>query len=253
MSVKLGGKLTVVVLSLLLLVGCVSNKNPYGQMNERQIFTSGQTALRSHDFATAVAAFEAQEAKYPYGSYAHQEALNIIYAYYRNGDYSSAQAVAERYIQLHPGGQYVNYAYYMSAMSLFASTRSFLENHFPIDPAFRDTTAINEVFKKFALVLRNYPQSPYANDAHLHMIYIRNQIARDFFNVAKYYYSRHAYVAALERVRSVVFKFQGAPTVPDALVIMYQCYKKLGLTKDAKATLSVLQMNYPQRFRRIKV
>lgn len=250
---KLGVKLTVVVLSIWLLAGCVSNKNPYAHMNDEQIFTSGQTALHRHNFATAVAAFEAQEAKYPYGAYAHQEALNIIYAYYKKGDYLSAKVAAQRYIQLHRGERYVDYAYYMSGVSTFALSRSFLENYFPVDPALRDATPATEAFEKFARVLNDYPQSPYVNDARLHMIYIRNLIARDFFKAAKYYYSRHAYVAALERARSVVFKFQGAPTVPDALVMMYQCYKKLGLTKDAEATLSVLQMNYPQHLRHMKV
>ncbi len=253
MLVKLGVKLTVVILSVWLLAGCVANKNPYAHMNEGQIFTSGQTALHSHNFATAVSAFEVLEARYPYGPYAHQEQLDIIYTYYRKNDYPSAQAAAQRYIQLHPGGRYVDYAYYMKAMSMFAGSRNFLENYFPVDQALRDLTLSIEAFEAFARVLHDYPQSPYAEDARLHMIYIRNAIARDHIQVAKYYYSRHAYVAALERARSVVFKFQGAPAVPDALAMMYQCYKKLQLTKEAKATLSVLKMNYPQRLKHIKV
>ena len=83
------------------------------------------------------------------------------------------------------------------------------------------------------------------------MVYIRNAIARNNLKVADYYYSRHAYVAALNRARTVVFKFQGAPTVPDALVMMYKCYQKLNLTKDAQATLKVLQLNYPDKIKQL--
>lgn len=247
MQVKLGCKLTVIVLSMCLLVGCVSSKYPYKHMNEEQIFASGQMALRRQHFNTAVAAFEVQEAKYPYGAYSQQEELNIIYAYYKNGNYPSAQAAAQHYIQLHPDGKYVDYAHYMNAMSTFVLSRSFLINYFPIDPALRDPTTSIEAFNKFARFLRDYPQSPYIDDARLHMIYIRNAIARAHFKVAKYYYSRGAYVAALDRARLVVFKFQGAPVIPNALVMMYECYQKLGLTKDKQATLKVLQINYPQR------
>ena len=249
---KLSYKLSVIVLSILLLVSCVSDKDPYANMSEAQIFQGGQMALNKHHFDTAVSAYEAQEAKYPYGPYAHQEQLNIIYAYYRNGDYPSAQAAAQRYIHLNPQGRYVDYAYYMKAMSVFARDRGLLENYFPIDPALHNLAPSIEAFDDFSRVVREYPQSLYTTDARLHMVYIRNAIARNNFKVAKYYYSRHAYVAALNRARTVVFKFQGAPTVPDALVMMYQCYQKLNLTKDAQATLKVLQLNYPEKVKKLK-
>ena len=249
---KLSYKLSVIVLSIVLLASCVSDKDPYANMSEAQIFQSGQTALNKHHFDTAVSAYETQEAKYPYGPYAHQEQLNIIYAYYRNGDYPSAQAAAQRYIHLNPQGRYVDYAYYMKAMSVFARDRGLLENYFPIDPALHNLAPSIEAFDDFSRVVREYPQSPYTTDARLHMVYIRNAIARNNFKVAKYYYSRHAYIAALNRARTVVFEFQGAPTVPDALVMMYQCYQKLNLTKDAQATLKVLQLNYPEKMKKLK-
>lgn len=246
-------QLITIIFIIFSLAGCVSNKDPYANMSEAQIFQSGQIALQKHHFDTAVAAYEAQEAKYPYGPYAHQEQLNIIYAYYQNGDYPSAQAAAQRYIHLNPQGRYVDYAYYMKAMSIFARDRGFLENYFPIDPALRNLAPIIEAFNNFARVVKEFPSSPYVTDARLHMVYIRNAIARNNYKAAKYYYSRHAYVAALNRAHSVVFKFQGAPTVPDALVMMYRCYEKLDLDKDAQATLKVLQLNYPEKLKQLKV
>ncbi len=251
--VKVRYQLIIVSLSILLLASCVSNKDPYANMSEAQIFQSGQMALQKHHFSTAVAAYEAQEAKYPYGLYAHQEQLNIIYAYYKNGDYPSAEAAAQRYIHLNPQGQYVDYAYYMKAMSAFARDRGLLENYFPIDPALHNLAPMIEAFNEFSRVVKEFPSSPYVNDARLHMVYIRNAIARNNYKAAKYYYSRHAYVAALNRARAIVFKFQGAPTVPDALVIMYQCYKKLSLYQDAQATLKVLKLNYPEKLKKLKI
>ena len=243
---KLIYKISLAVLGILLLSSCVSDKDPYANMSEQQIFESGQMSLRDEHFNKAVSAYEAQEAKYPYGPYARQEQLNIIYAYYKDGDYPSAEAAAQRYIHLNPEGRYVDYAYYMKAMSVFARAHHFLENYLPIDPALHNITPSIEAFNDFNRVVRDYPQSHYAADARLHMVYIRNGIARNNLKVANYYYSRRAYVAALNRARIVVFKFQGAPTVPDALLMMYKCYQKLELDQDAQATLKVLQLNYPK-------
>jgi outer membrane protein assembly factor BamD len=243
--------LLVLTMMLVGLSSCSTETDPYKGMSEGGIFNQSQTALQNGRYDKAVSAFEALEAKYPYGEYAHIEQLNIIYAYYMDQDYISAQAAAERYIHLNPQGRYVDYAYYMDAMSLFAKNRSFLENYFPVDPAERDLVPAKQAFDAFNYVLQNYPQSPYANDSRLHMIYIRNMFARNDLQTAKYYYSRGAYVAALDNARTIVFHYQGAPVTGEALVMMYNCYQQLKLDSDAQTTLKIIQINYPAIYKKL--
>lgn len=239
-------RILLVATAMLVLVSCSTSDDPYQGMSEAQIFQSGQTALQKGRYDKAVSGFEALEAKYPFGQYAHIEQLNLIYAYYMSEDYISAEASADRYIHLNPQGRYVDYAYYMKAMSNFAKERSFLENYFPVDPAERDLSPARQAFADFNYVLKNYPQSQYASDARLHMVYIRNMLARNDLVTAKYYITRSAYAAALARVRNIVFHYQGAPSMGPALKIMYQCYLKLKLPSEANATLAVLKVNYPE-------
>ena len=244
-------QILLIAMVLLILAGCTTDTDPYKGMSEAQIFQAGQTALQKGRYDKAVSGFEALEAKYPFGQYAHIEQLNIIYAYYMNEDYISSEASADRYIHLNPQGRYVDYAYYMKAMSNFAKERSFLENYFPVDPAERDVSPVRQAFAAFNYVLKNYPQSPYASDARLHMVYIRNMLARNDLATAKYYMTRYAYVAALARARNIVFHYQGAPTTGQALQIMYQCYVGLKLSNEAKATLAVLKLNYPELYQHL--
>lgn len=244
-------RILLIAVAVLVLVGCTTDDDPYKGMSEAQIFQEGQTALQKGRFDKAVTGFEALEAKYPFGQYAHIEQLNIIYAYYMNEDYLSAEASSDRYIHLNPQGRYADYAYYMKAMSNFAKERSFLENYFPVDPAERDLSPARQAFADFNYVLKNYPQSPYATDARLHMVYIRNMLARNDLVTAEYYITRSAYVAALGRARNIVFHYQGAPSTGPALKIMYHCYQKLQLPSEAKATLAVLKMNYPDIYQQI--
>jgi outer membrane protein assembly factor BamD len=63
--------------------------------------------------------------------------------------------------------------------------------------------------------------------------------------VAQYYYGREAYVAAADRANIVVQKYQGAPAVPEALVIMAKSYRALSLKQDENEVMEVLQYNYP--------
>jgi outer membrane protein assembly factor BamD len=238
-------KFFAVVCLAALLIGCADDQDPYSGLSEAQIFQKGQAALHKEYYADAVSAYEAQEAKYPYGEYAHQEQLNIIYAYYQNAEYPSALSASQRYIHLNPQGRFVDYAYYMQAMSAFAGERSFMENYFPVDPATRDLQPMQDAFGAFEYVVKNFPQSHYAADARLHMVYIRNLFARNDLKTAEYYMTRKAYVAALARAHNVVFKYPQAPSRKQALVIMYQCYQAMALTGDAAATQKVFAANYP--------
>jgi outer membrane protein assembly factor BamD len=231
--------------SFLLLASCASEDRFKGQ-TEAQIFHGGEKALKQQDYQAAINHFEAQETRYPFGPYTNKEQLYIIYAYYMNGDYPSAQSAAERYVHLYPQASDVDYAYYFKALSLYQSQRSFTENYFPVDPALRDLTSNIAAFNAFRVLIEQYPNSPYIVDARAHMVYIRDAIARNELEVGKYYFTRKAYAAALERARSVVLYFQSTPSIAEALVLMAHCYRHLKLPQDEQATLAIIALNYPK-------
>ena len=235
--------------SLILLGACTSQEERFKHMSETELYQGGNKALQKRDYADAIAYFEAQEAQFSYGPDARSEQLIIIYAYYMNDDYSSAFSAAQRYIHLYPQGENVDYASYMQALSSYAEARTFLENYFPADLAERDLTQPKAAYVFFNDFLAQFPNSVYAPDARQHMIYIRNAIARNNLRTAQYYYERKAYLASLNRAREVVFKFQETPSVPDALVVMYNCYLQLDLPKDAAVTREIIAANYPNKLK----
>ena len=237
---------------IVLLASCADKDDRFKHMSETELYHGGVKALDKHDYQDAIAHFEAQEAQFSYGQYARPEQIIIIYAYYMNDDYPSSLSAAQRYIHLYPQGENVDYAYYMQALSAYAEARTFLENYFPVDLAERDLAAPQQAYNYFNEFLSRFPSSVYAPDARQHMIYIRNAIARNNLKVAQYYYSRKAYVGALNRARAVVFNFQETPSVPDALVVMFNCYQRLNLPQDAQDVRAVLARNYPDKLQSIK-
>tara|TARA_Y200000002_G_C22625489_1_gene640058 strand:- start:1151 stop:1408 length:258 start_codon:yes stop_codon:yes gene_type:complete len=71
-------------------------------------------------------------------------------------------------------------------------------------------------------------------------------LAQHELNVATYYMRRGAYVAASNRAREIVEKYQKAPVMPQALTLMAKSYKVMGMNDLMEDTLQVLELNYPQ-------
>ena len=63
--------------------------------------------------------------------------------------------------------------------------------------------------------------------------------------IGRYYEKQGQYLAAINRFRSVVDKFQTTTHVPEALHRLTESYLALGLTDQAKKTAAVLGYNFP--------
>jgi outer membrane protein assembly factor BamD len=235
-------------LSFFLLTACSTSTDPaeaYKGESAEQIFQKGETALRDRSYSEAVKRFEALDIQYPYERNTETAQLHIIYAYYMTSDYSSAEAAADRFIHAHPANPHVDYAYYMRGLSNYFQNLGVFERIFTVDLATRDLSQIKKSYADFAEIVHSYPNSYYAPAAHQYMIYLRNILANHELEVAQYYYSREAYVAAADRANLVVQHYQGAPAIPEALVIMAKSYRALHLTQNENEAMQVLQYNYP--------
>jgi outer membrane protein assembly factor BamD len=64
-------------------------------------------------------------------------------------------------------------------------------------------------------------------------------------NVGRYYQDRQEFLAAINRFKSVIEKYQTTTHVPEALARLTECYLALGLEGEAKRTAAVLGHNFP--------
>lgn len=234
---------------LFMLVGCASTSSDpadaYKNESAEHIFQAGEKALRDRNYREAIKRFEALDIQYPFGHNTEVSQLQIIYAYYKTGDYALAEAAADRFIHAHPTNPYVDYAYYMRGLSNYFQNLGIFERIFAVDLATRDLVQIKKSYDDFAELVRRFPNSKYAPAAHQYMIYLRNVLADHELQVAQYYFGRGAYIAAANRASLVVRHYQGAPVVPDALVIMAKSYRALHLNQNEQDVMAVLQYNYP--------
>ena len=232
--------------TLVLLTSCSTTTEPseaYKGESPEQIFTKGQQSLRDRDYSESIKRFEALEVQYPFGQNAEKAQLYLIYAYYKKEEYALSIAEADRFIRAYPASPQVSYAYFMRGLANYYQGQGVFERFFPIDMATRDLTQLKKSYQDFSELVQHFPNSPYAPAAYQYMIYLRNLLANHQLQVAQYYYSRKAYVAAVNRASGVVANYQGAPAVRPALELMLNSYHELGLPQAERDVRRVMYNN----------
>jgi outer membrane protein assembly factor BamD len=91
-----------------------------------------------------------------------------------------------------------------------------------------------------------FPDSRYAQDARQRMTYIVNSLAQYEVHVARYYYERGAYVAAVSRAQSAIADYKDVPATEEALYILVRSYDALGMPQLRDDARRVLEASYPQ-------
>jgi outer membrane protein assembly factor BamD len=212
---------------------------------ERGFYDKIQSSLKSRNWQIAIANLQLLESQFPFGKYAEQSQLELIYAQYMSSDYSASIASAERFIRLHPQHPNVDYAVYVKGLSEINQSSRLFDGFFNLDNSTRDIGTAREAFVTLGQLIKLYPNSPYSPDARQRLVSLRNQLARAEINVANYYFSRGALVAAANRGQYVVENFQQSPAVADGLAVMAQAYHMMGKDELADNAVNVLATNFP--------
>ncbi len=213
--------------------------------SEQILYKDAQRSLRTSNFDNAIAKLQLLESRFPFGRYAEQAQLELIFAQYSSYHLDEARAAAERFIRLHPQHKNVDYAFYMRGLASFDEGKGIFDRIKFSDSSKRDTTHARAAFADFSQLLMRFPESPYAPDARQRMIFLRNLLAESELKIASYYVRRGALVAASTRARYVVENYAQSTAVADALAMLVELNWRLGLEEAAQDSLNVLALNYP--------
>ncbi|MFV8572629.1 outer membrane protein assembly factor BamD [Marinobacter sp. SBS5] len=227
-----------------LAAGCASNKD-VEVLPEQTYYENARKAMNAGNFNEAEQSLDALETYYPFGRYAEQAQVDLIYARYQNLDLEGARAAADRFMRLNPQSELLDYAMYMRGLASYNLDLGLAARYFPIDVAARNPGEQLQAFRDFSQLLSRFPDSQYAPDARQRMISIRNRMAELEIHAARYYIKREAYVAANNRARYVVENYPSSPAVEDALIILADTFLFMDLRKGASDAIATLRKNFP--------
>jgi len=210
-----------------------------------RIYAEAQDQFKSSNYEKAIPLYETLEGRAAGTVLAQQAQLDKAYAQYRNEDKAGAIATLDRFMRQHPASPAIDYALYLKGVINFNDDLGFFSFLSRQDLSERDQRAAREAFESFKELVTRFPDSRYAPDASARMRYTVNALAAYDIHVARYYYQRGAYVAAINRAQLAVTDYRDAPALEEALYILFMSYDKLGMTGPRDDAKRVLLQNYP--------
>jgi len=243
-------RFVVLLIVSLLLVSCsddITVDDPYADWTATDFYDEAKDALRAGEFETAIKHLESLEARFPFSPYARQAQLDVAYAYYKFEEYDSAIAAIERFLRLNPRDKHVDYAWYLKGLSNFNRGAGLMDAWFPRDMSKHDSQTMHDAISDFSTLVRRFPDSRYAADAYQRLIFLRNELAEHEIQAARYYVKRQAWLAAARRGQYVLEHYPTTPSSRDALDIMIEAYKNLGLSELEADARKIREKNTPKQ------
>ncbi len=236
---------SLAVFLLITLAACSSNPNKDEKtVSADELYAQAKALLVDNSYERAIKQLETLQSRYPYGRYAQQAQIEIAYAYYKKGEPAPALAGLERFVKQYPNSDRLDYVYYLKGLINFNENLDTLVGTlFKQDPSERDPVALKDSFEAFKELATRFPDSQYTPDAKLRMQYLLITLANSDIHVASYYLRRGANVAAINRAQNVLVNYPNTPQTRDALQIMVQSYKLLGLNDLSRDTQRILETN----------
>ena len=221
------------------LAGCASGRakgdTAFVARDVNTLYAAAKRTMDQTRYEDAAKLFDEVERQHPYSVWARRAILMSAYCYYQANKYTEAITAADRFITLHPGNKEAPYAYYLKAVSLYEQ----------IVDVGRDQRRTEQAMGALTELIRRFPQTDYARDARLKLDLTRDHLAGKEMSIGRYYLRRNEYVAAINRFRTVIEKYQTTSHVPEALHRLVECYLSLGVKKEAQTAAAVLGYNYP--------
>jgi outer membrane protein assembly factor BamD len=199
------------------------------------LYNTGLAYMNAGKMKDAVKSFNEVDRQHPYSEWARKALIMSAYANYKSGKFDDTIQSANRYLTLYPGTDDAAYAQYLIAQS----------NYSRIPDVTRDQRSTEKAAEGMREIVERYPDSEYADDARRKLIQSRDQLAGKEMQIGRYYLERREYIAAVNRFKIVVTKYQDTRHVEEALYRLVEADLAMGLVQEAQAAGAVLGHNFP--------
>ena len=229
----------------ILLSGCATEKDATATWSVEKLYAEAKDEMTAGAYDKAIGYYEKLEGRAAGTVLAQQAQIDKAWAQYKSNEPVQAIATLDRFIKLNPASPALDYAIYLKGVVNFNDNLGLFSALANQDLAERDPKQAKDSFEAFRELTSRFPDSKYSPDARLRMAYIKNSLARSNVYVARHYFNRGAYVAAVNRAQITVNEYRDVPAVEEALFIMVQSYDRLGLEQLRDDTRRVLEKTYP--------
>jgi outer membrane protein assembly factor BamD len=199
------------------------------------LFAEAMKEFESKRYARAIDRFQRVKAEFPFSPNLIQAELKLAEAYYLNKQYPEAVAALREFQTLHPTNENIPLVVYYLGLAHFDQFTS-------ID---RDQKMTEIAKGHFETVVRNHPNSPYAEKAREKLARSEQYLADHEYNIARFYFNEKSYAAATDRLEDILRRYPNAPVAPQALFQLGESYRLQKNTAKAALAYQALMQHYP--------
>jgi len=228
---------TILSALLLVIIASCSSSDDIPVQVERsaeELYNEAMNEVMNGTVQNASPLFDEVERQHPYSKWATKAQLMSAWSLYQSNQYPSAIAALDRFIELNPAHEDIDYAYYLKAQSYYEQ----------IVDVERDAGMTILAREAFTALLNRFPESEYTRDARLKLDLTNSHLAGKEMAVGRFYLKRQHYDAAIRRFATVIKEYDTSNQGPEALYRMVEGYLALGLDTEAERTAAVLRYNY---------
>lgn len=235
----------ILVLFFFFLAACSSDDNKdykdYQNVYEDNIFSDEElfeianNYISSDKLEEALIELDKIQVLYPSSKYSNKSILLTAYIYFLKEDYEKTRAISENYKKYYPGSVDIIYANYLEAMSYYVLIKK-------SDYSQKNTEIALE---KFNFLLNAYPNNKYEIDIITKIQIIKNTLARNKLEIAKFYIDKNNINGALIYLIEIYNDFNSSPSIEEALYLISKIYYEIEEYETAKYYASILAYNFP--------
>ena len=198
------------------------------------IYQEALEALEEGDAFYAGKKFREVETLLPQSEWAAKASLMSAYSDYARNSYEASIKGFRRFLKNYPADKNISYAEYLIAICFY---EQILDEKKDIEPLLRAK-------KQFEHVIKKYPETDYAIDSKFKIDLIIDQLAAKEMYIARYYMENQKWIPALNRLKTVVDKYDKTIFIEEALHRIVEVYYKIGLIEQSKEAAAILGYNY---------
>ena len=224
-----------------MLFWCNKDKKYYQNFYEDNIFSDEElfeianNYISSDKLEEALIELDKIQVLYPSSKYSNKSILLTAYIYFLKEDYEKTRAISENYKKYYPGSVDIIYANYLEAMSYYVLIKK-------SDYSQKNTEIALE---KFNFLLNAYPNNKYEIDIITKIKIIKNTLARNKLEIAKFYIDKNNINGALIYLIEIYNDFNSSPSIEEALYLISKIYYEIEEYETAKYYASILAYNFP--------
>ena len=224
--------ITAVLLCVFALTGCAAKKKT---LTAAEILRSGDTQLGRQRGDKARAYYQQLLEEYPENRHKAEVQFKIAESLYGDRSYLEARFEYEKFLELYPQHRLAAQAQFQIGM---CHARE-------LNPFDRDQKVTREALRAFRLFRQKHPQDTLLQEAEAQILGLRQRLAAHEFDVARFYYRKEAYQAAIRRLLNLIQVYPDTADMDAALYMLADSYRREENYVKAARVFRTLAARFP--------